>query len=549
MLCESTIIATTTDNQKYKHSARTVFSMASEGLPGLSMDGTRPVSRFQEGSMNDRASAAPPVQFLEPEELAKFEKQFYAEPAKSKTTQRVIRTGSLRRRERPLSACAHMQSVPYASLQIEDHQAKQQQEASKQPVHKKSGFLGRVRDVLSFGKGNKAATSKVQQEIEKRTSLQHPPTQPRPIPRMMKSQSQSDIPQLPTSSSFHGSNGKISDRPSRDEILHSYNQLMATGFFQAHAIQSTRQPAPGGLNARPSAPLSPIPSPERPSISNRPSFTLTPNSSADSSRAAAMASSLPPPPPVFGDREVKPRPSWESFRYPLRGRKRARAESDDNASESASFTQQASTVQSGLGRRVSKKLRKMPSAISSQLSDGVVRIVPAVNDGPSAQKTEKAIRMRSPSPAAPGMATGMRGRAGARPGPGPGPGVKSTNGKKLRKRADKSPARGKPPVSLRNPQNQACTLGRSLDNDNYWEPMDVDGGDRASLDRQRDLEKVGDLLREGQLGVAAEPLSVVPDANRGIPSVPRIPDHFKRGGCVWDENSGVELDVRFGEAL
>lgn len=52
---------------------------------------------------------------------------------------------------------------------------------------------------------------------------------------------------------------------------------------------------------------------------------------------------------------------------------------------------------------------------------------------------------------------------------------------------------------------------------------------------------------------AAEPLSVVPNANRGIPSVPRIPAHWKRAGGVWDENSGVLMDIdpdlRFGELL
>ncbi|KAI1857992.1 hypothetical protein JX265_011022 [Neoarthrinium moseri] len=534
--------------------------MASVDAARPSSEGPRPFSRFQEGSMNDRTSAAPPVQFLGPEAVADFEKHFYPEASKNGTLKMKRVRSISRRRERPLSAQAQLQTLPYDTLEVRDEQARQDREDMPPPPQRKSGFFERVRDVFGFGSGkaggnttNKPA-GRVQQEMGKRASLQQPPTHTRPMPMpipspngVMKSYSQSQVPQLP--GSFHGHGAGADDRPSREEILQSYNQLMATGFFKAHAIQSTRQPGPGPQNARKPAPLSPIPSPERSSVdqpaSGRPSFSITP-----SSPIPPMPTSLPPPPPLFPSaKEVQPRPSWESFRYPLRGRKRGRTDSDDNVSESASFTQQASTAQIGLGKRVSKKLRKMPSALipGQYKSDGVVRLVPSISNTPSMQE-ERAVRMRSPSPAAPGLATGHRGR---RPGSSSSAVSRSNSGNRLRKRMDKSPARGAPPVSLRN-HDRSQTLGQFQTTD--WEPMEIDSGvgaSRRSLDhqRERDIERVGSLLRDGQLGLAAEPLCVVPDMNRGIPSVPRIPDHFKRGGMVWDENAGMELDIRFGEAL
>ncbi|KAK9417483.1 hypothetical protein SUNI508_08634 [Seiridium unicorne] len=556
--------------------------MTTDGASRPSVDGARPTSRFQEGSMNDRASAAPPVQFLGPEEAAEFERQFYrAESAKNGTQRTPKRTRSLsRRRERPISAQAQLQSLPYATLQLQEEQAKPRQEEDQtDAAQKKPGLLGRVREAL-FGKSTalKPVASNVQNEIGKRTSLQQPPTsytqtpaRPMPIPVQRdtrKSLSQSAVPQLPAS--FHGPASSMNDRPSRDEIMASYNELMATGFFKAHAIQSTRQPAPGSQpNVRRAAPPLPtIPSPDRPSVdqgSERPSFNITPPSpSGREFVVPPMPSSLPPPPPIFPSHQVRLKPSWESFRNGLRGRKRARADcSDDNASESASMlsqslassstTHQIATQVGGIGRRVSKKLRKMPSAISNQLqskSDGMIRVVPNSSDGPETEREDRAVRMRSPSPASPGMATGHkdRGTIGSRRG--------SISGR-LRKRADKGKSPSRPPVALNNyPHLDPHRMARGPQPDHRtanWEPMDVDGANssRASLDsiqREDELENAARLLGGGQMETAAqEPLSVVPDMNRGIPSVPQIPKYYKHGRTSVDENSGME--VTYGLAL
>ncbi|KAH6656730.1 hypothetical protein BKA67DRAFT_166188 [Truncatella angustata] len=538
-------------------------------------DNVRQASRFQEGSMNDRASAAPPVQFLGPEEAAEFERQFYQTHAApdERNQQAAKRNRSVStRRDRPLSAQAPVQNLPHATTARHASEEQEQathksEEAQSVPTQRRPGFLGRVREAI-FGKPNasKPDLGRVQSEMDKRTSLQQPPRhlhshhQARPIPIPIqgggmhtKSHSEACVPQLPAS--FHSSGFNMNDRPSREEIMASYNQLMATGFFKAHAIQSTRQPAPGTSvpnmrqRAGPTLPTIPSPDYDRPSLDQapkRPSFTLIPASPSPSPRrmdfsSPPVPSSLPPPPPIFSTtHQVKPKPSWESFRKGLRGRKRARADcSDDNASESASMVSQQlpysststqiATQVTGIGRRVSKKLRKMPSALASQLqakSDGLIRMVPA---GADSAEMRSATR-RSLSPGRPG----------------------SSGGRTLRKRGD----RARPPVALNNyPHLDPARTARaqqshSVQPSDNWEPMDVDGGissDRVSLDSVRQ-EHVSYLLSDGVLGVPSEPLGVMPDMNRSFPPVPQASKHrYKHGGMSADENSSAQLWI--GQAL
>lgn len=82
------------------------------------------------------------------------------------------------------------------------------------------------------------------------------------------------------------------DRPSRDEIFANYQQLVASGFFSSHAIQSTRQPGPtrpSTSTGGPSSSAHPRPAPQWP----LPQPPLTPNRSRPSSpiRSPASASS------------------------------------------------------------------------------------------------------------------------------------------------------------------------------------------------------------------------------------------------------------------
>lgn len=116
----------------------------------------------------------------------------------------------------------------------------------------------------------------------------------------------------------------------------------------------------------------------------------------------------------------------------------------------------------------------------------------------------------------------------------------------------------KPPIALDNyPHLDPSRMTQAQQNDfqtTDWEPMNIDDGahsNRGSVDismkTEHEIENVGHLLRDGQLGIPNEPLSVVPDLNRGIPSVPQIPRHFKRSQMDLDENSTVGR--RVGEAF
>ncbi|KAH8677418.1 hypothetical protein BX600DRAFT_430766 [Xylariales sp. PMI_506] len=514
--------------------------------PSIDGAGRGPVSRFQEGSMNDRTSAAPPLEFLGPEELARFERQFFpnSKGHGAGGTQRIKRNRSVsRRHDRPSSASAQLQSVPYSTLQLEGAEdaspdTTDSQELSQQPKpqpKRSNGFFGRVLDAFGFGSkaapkaASAAPTSKVQQELEKRTSLPQPPTQPRLTVDMAKSLSQTDILQLPESFVAGG------DRPLREDIMDTYNQLMANGFFKAHAIQSTRQPPPGSIASQKPHLLSPIPSPNRPTDDQVPPVPSIP-ASPNQLNAKTSTTRLPPPPPppssLFGGSDLKSKSSRESFRYPRRGKKRARTESDEGGSclkaKSSQQLRQAHPQPSsatghlgGLGRRASKKLRKMPSSIGlTPKGDGVVRVVSAVGDGPL---TESA--MRSPSP----LGANRKAVSAAleeRPG--------SSYSNRLRKTKNLGithEGKSRPLVSL---QGDGDTNGNVTDENarcgvQGWESMDVDYED-----------KVSSLLRDGQLGIAATPLSVVPDTNRGIPSVPSIPAQYKRNGGLWDENTRVD---------
>ncbi|KAK4460305.1 hypothetical protein QBC42DRAFT_272673 [Cladorrhinum samala] len=180
-------------------------------------------SRFQEGSMNDRVSAAPPAVFLSgEEEIEQYEKQFYAQPMQQ---------------QRP-----------------QQQQQQQQQQHQHQKEEKKGGgvggFLGlaplwdgvreklnlrstrssgSITSITSMMMGGRAAT-------EKETPPQLPPQLPAAEPA---------APAKPAPSSTTG-------YPTREEVLESYKNLQASGFFSSHAIIGTRHP----LRTAASAPMS-----------------------------------------------------------------------------------------------------------------------------------------------------------------------------------------------------------------------------------------------------------------------------------------------------
>ncbi|KAI1745494.1 hypothetical protein F4680DRAFT_402382 [Xylaria scruposa] len=431
--------------------------MASEPRrpPTRTGSGSRPpTSRFQEGSMNDRTSAAPPAQFMGPEQLKNYENQFYTKPP---LTMYEVR------RPRPFSASGKLQG-PTPPQHVDAHELQQPQ---KTVTHKKSmGFFGRVRDALFHRGGGQhgQAAPKEQDVRRKHSSLQEPvqssqmPPPPRPqfMQHAGRTQSEVNIAQI----FADAPGGATGDRPSREDVLASYNQLMASGFFQSHAIQSTRHAAPtaaagvGGRQApglpvdnqtapRPPARVTSIHATARPtSLSPMPARvpSPSPNPQGHNSRdcsSAAMAAPRTSLSSLFRPSIPDLNINTKESRYMLRGRKRTRGEyapvspEPQSSSSTSYFTQPL--------KRVAKKLREMPSS-SSQLSekaairkntpvcvtqepdddrmstDGMMRLVPSISNGGSVHPNERPIRFHSPSPARPEMmAAGQSAQRSDRP--------------------------------------------------------------------------------------------------------------------------------------
>ncbi|KAI0425040.1 hypothetical protein F5Y09DRAFT_117729 [Xylaria sp. FL1042] len=428
-----------------------------------------PTSRFQEGSMNDRISAAPPAQFMGPEQLREYEHQFYTEPPTPREA----------RRPRPFSAAAVYQHGSADEPQQQMQQQEQPRDEQRPAIsHKKStSFFGRVRDALfhrggAVGGGQHGQSLKQQEVRRKHSSLQEPlhhhhplpPPPPRPDYHTGRTQSEINIAQI------FPNNPRGGDRPSREDVLASYNQLVASGFFQSHAIQSSRHAAPSSSSApasggrqTPVLPMDPPPAPPRGPI-RIPSFRKTSRSGSTSrmsssqnrnSREYAAATMAAP---------VAPRSSLSSLFRPsipdlntkdswltLRGRKRTRG--DDSETTTPEPQQSSSSTATGSGgyfaqplKRVAKKLREMPSS-SSQLNaeaknarnaqnvippttqdqsnrqaaagagaaDGVMRLVPSVSCGGTVHPNERPIRLRSPSPERPLPRDNERERRSGRP--------------------------------------------------------------------------------------------------------------------------------------
>lgn len=328
-----------------------------------------------------------------------------------------------------------------------------------------------------------------------------------------------------------------------------------------------------------------------------PESLCSPRSSRTPRHSFQMQQLAPPP-------RAHQRASLDTLRQQLRGRKRARPETDDNASVDDARSVQApprpgakplsatgssfggifgltangmSNSASGLTKRVSKKLRKMPSGgstLSERLrGDGVLRTIHTTHSDSghgveaATEQREKSIRMRSPSPSLSGGTTDRPRSEKVHLIP---PRVASVAGaggaNKLRKK--NSPKRGPsyyPPNSLDNNHNRSVKMGLAFSFSKSWgssastsADMDLDSQSARSSIDSWDVGK-GRGTREGD-GLA-EPLSVVPDMNRGIPSVPRIPDAYIKTPnvrrapetCTRDHENfsqpGMEVDWRFGEAL
>ncbi|KAF9878585.1 hypothetical protein CkaCkLH20_04077 [Colletotrichum karsti] len=193
-------------------------------------------SRFVEGSMNDRTSAAPPPNFLGPEDSSeiarRFRMDFYVEapdagvlsppkPQHHKSSQSLL--SSQNHHQQQQHPVLHQPTVTYG-------EAKRPASSASSHVGKK-GFWGGLREKLSFVKDKGA---------KRPLSLDGKLLSAGGGAGGFGSGGAEGAAPAPAPANGAG-------MPSREEIMASYQQLMKDGFFDAHAIRSTRQPPPPNI--------------------------------------------------------------------------------------------------------------------------------------------------------------------------------------------------------------------------------------------------------------------------------------------------------------
>ncbi|KAI1811876.1 hypothetical protein GGS20DRAFT_560757 [Poronia punctata] len=542
------------------------------GPPTLTRKGSGsrpPTSRFMEGSMNDRTSSAPPPHFMGPEQLAQYENQFYRDQQQQQHSDVRL--------DRPLS-------TPVMPRQNSDSQTIR---------HKKSSsFFGRVRNVL-FNRGGghqqqqqrEPSPAKQQHEVRrKHSSLQEPIQQQNPRPDYLqaagRTQSEVNIAQmlLPTNPRGGAGAGAGADRPSREDIMASYNELVASGFFQSHAIQSTRHVAPGTAAARePPASLPVIQGSPRPPVRVSSINALT------ASASAAAASSPMPSPRISRDFTITS-PTRPTLSYmpsapdlhhnnsPRSSRKRGRDEITSAAltPEPTSSSSYSSSSSSSAGyfaqplKRVAKKLRKMPSlstsatttitttpSIEAASADVILRLPPSISSGGTIYPEERSIRLRSPSPANPETTTAQYRERDYYPEVARRP--RRTFSYTLKEKSSSSSRGGHSKINRSDIPRVVHNHGPTTQTETplgQWQRISLED----PIVYRHSAESVRPQQQQQQNYITtspstntntSRPLQILPDANRGIPAVPKVPERWHGTGKAYHlKDRGSRPDLR-----
>lgn len=387
--------------------------------------------RFHEGSMNDRVSAVPPVAFLGEQEREAFERSAQFEHA----------------------------AAPLNPAYFGKHEEKPQQpqQVAPQQVRKpatKMNIFGQVWEgVRGKLRLRKDADDKQRVREEKRVRQTN--------------------------------DAGEDEKPSRDEVFANYQQLVASGFFSSHAIQSTRHGPPPG---------------HRPSTSHGPKHANHP---------PQWPLGLAPHTPK-GHSKPSQVPLSQTIRSPVsaassRGTKRAAAESptssaNDEEDEERDDGEDESTL---AHRFLPKRLRKSASRDIS---------LPKLRSVASRKNMRAAVAAARRS-----ISTGAHYAEG-KPEREPN---------KLTKRAPWAQQMQSGGVPLTRASLDVVPKGRTSG--------DAYGSVTRRIKRPTSARNLRSGIREVD-EAEARGLKVVPDANRGIPSVPDIPAKFTYGE---DRENGV----------
>ncbi len=334
-------------------------------------------SRFVEGSMNDRISAAPPPSFMGPEELLAYEKQFYLQPRGNHhlDANTIKRGNGAAHAGHGYQSSSHHRRPGSSTGQSFMNGKKASSAGSKFFAPLWDGVREKLHLTRSKSSGEIAAGNKKEQQEKEQKRIR---MMPAPAPAPMSLQPSPVVETgVPPQNLY----------PSREEVLENYKSLMASGFFSSHATQGTRHPLPPqprrSISAHavvvPPPPLSrPLPIPARSfaqhmasreqppvrrfSSSSRTSqtnvlaFSSIPYTSTRPPTAAEAPSTVPPPPrdnimPSFAPLGNQAMEELEHAGHDQRGTKRGPPGDGENQA-----------------RKLVKKLRKSASRISTDLS-------------------------------------------------------------------------------------------------------------------------------------------------------------------------------------
>lgn len=472
-------------------------------------------SRFQEGSMNDRTSAAPPVHFLDREQREALER-----PA-------------TRSQPRPVSD-------DWADKQV-----------------KKGRLLGQVWDGVRGRLGlkrepdedkgsRKRDRSRKGERDENRRERSRVRSRSRPRERSTARERESDE-KAKTEKEDKAREEKLKEdvqkgeMPTREEILANYHHLVASGFFTSHAIQSTRQPPPGAISGpaqagassarfpprsatpQPPPPRAPTPATRPKSSSSKPQSAPKQRSSHEQPEAATydelVASGFfSPPTPQFA-RGPSPSPaapapiihstrSSRDFLQPPAPRWASRAGSPNH-----------SRTPSPMPSPASSRGTKRAAIVASDDEDGE----DSAHDPPTPKKKLRKSASRDiPAPKLRNVAS-RRVLAPRRSVSGPHSSSREYNtlARRVLGRLPGASARS----SAEMPDRQGRPAARRTASGESKPPLQESYFPRVLRGRRS----------------AAEGLSVAPNANRGIPRVPNIPKKFVT--CEDRENGAPYLTL------
>lgn len=323
--------------------------------------------------------------------------------------------------------------------------------------------------------------------------------------------------------------------PSREEVMESYKNLVASGFFEAHAIRGGRHPLPPGANAPVRGPVV-VPAPTGRSFADhmaaaQQQHQLQPAVTFASPTRENMG---PPPLPARSSSQGKD----DTIPSPQRGTKRGA--SVDLAGEAEMVT-----------RKLVKKLRHSASRISVELSgarDNIQRhhfgyntanSRPSTSSNPSGPLSPTSSVFsgitsppRATDPATDDTASIRHGKL-----------VKTKDGR--RRRILGLTRRGRTPAAesahpdpdamvLDEPEHPppppphatSTTTTITEQHHQHPRPARILTPPPASFRSRTRTSNHGLVAHATQQTQTHEPLSVVPDPNMGIPFVPRIPREF-----------------------